>query len=927
MQFSGNTSTLNVEISDKSGIAVPTAVNYIKSGEKEIENAVNEGITQFNTNATAKTTAYNQNATEKTTAYNENATAKLSAYNENDEAKTTAYNQNATEKTTAFNANATSKTADFNTNAGDKTTAFDNNASAKTTAFNTNATEKQAAVDASATAAAASASTSKQWAVGEPTEPTGNSSKYWAQSAAASASNMANRDLSNLSSDGQMIVDSVNGTISNCVLEIPQNIKLTLENNVLTLKAGSIITITGGTYTTVTTTQDVTVTISTNDTFVVFPRRNGAAIGGWIKLSRIGSGSPLPADGTTYTCFFNTTDKLIYLWSNNEWIEWNVGYPLCVVKVENGNMSFVKDSNGNDMIFNGCGFIGRHRFVYPNVKCLFAAGKDSNGKLLSEIITTAGLLIAGNNAVDRSIFYLFSERTANAIGPNAYYYSEAENLWRRTSNNEILHVCVLATTTGNVSSMTIRQPVRTATVEMLDTLQDQVDTNTTAISGKQDTLVSGTNIKTINSTFVLGSGNFTLADQSLSNLDSTGQMVVDSQNGTISNCILDIPQNLKLEFSNGTVTLKAGSVIVLTGGTYSTVTTTQDVTWNSSTQANTKQYLFITKYGFAGGLYGRSNLNKAGSGPNLPVDSSTYLTFFNTTDKIIYQWNPDTSQWESTTLCYPLGIIEIDSQGNITGFAKDSNGNDMIFNGAGFIGHHAFVYPNVSGLVPYGINSDGTLKSFYQKLASLYIIDMDSSWQGTDYQPYTWISLNSFSGKVGVSVLSDIEYEFPYDMPATGSLRNYVKSRNLYMNQNGIGGFNDLTVVKFIKYAYDGTTVTDFTIRQPVRMATVEMLKDKQNKLTFDTAPTSNSTNPVTSGGVYTALAAKADDNAVVHLAEDETITGNKTFSGTNTFVTPAVSDSSQKPATTAYINNKFQVVSALPASPDADTFYFIPES
>lgn len=41
---------------------------------------------------------------------------------------------------------------------------------------------------------------------------------------------------------------------------------------------------------------------------------------------------------------------------------------------------------------------------------------------------------------------------------------------------------------------------------------------------------------------------------------------------------------------------------------------------------------------------------------------------------------------------------------------------------------------------------------------------------------------------------------------------------------------------------------------------------------------------------------------------------------------TPAVSDSSNKATTTAYINNKFKKVSALPASQDANTYYFIPE-
>lgn len=316
----------------------------------------------------------------------------------------------------------------------------------------------------------------------------------YAQSGTAVAeaiSTKANTSLNNLSSDGQLIIDSQNGTISNCVLEIPQNIKLTLENNVLTLKAGSIITLTGSTYATVTTTQDNTLTISTDDTFVVFSRKNGLSIGNYVKLNKIGSGSSLPADGTIYNCFFNTTDKLIYLWYNNEWIVWNVGYPLCVVKVENGNMSFAKDSNGRDMVFNGAGFIGQHRFVYPGVKCLFAAGKDSNGKLLSNIVTTNGLLISNNTTQERSVFYLFSSLSANAVNPNNYYFSENENLWRRTSNNEVLNACVLSTTIGNVDSMTIRQPVRTATTEMLDKKQDTLTFDTTPTSASTNPVTSG----------------------------------------------------------------------------------------------------------------------------------------------------------------------------------------------------------------------------------------------------------------------------------------------------------------------------------------------------------------------------------------------------------------------------------------------------
>ena len=42
-----------------------------------------------------------------------------------------------------------------------------------------------------------------------------------------------------------------------------------------------------------------------------------------------------------------------------------------------------------------------------------------------------------------------------------------------------------------------------------------------------------------------------------------------------------------------------------------------------------------------------------------------------------------------------------------------------------------------------------------------------------------------------------------------------------------------------------------------------EAIDAKQSTLTFDSAPTENSTNPVTSGGVYTALASKADSSSL----------------------------------------------------------------
>jgi hypothetical protein len=198
---------LEVAVGECARIDVGEAVNYIKSGQAEIGAAVDigvnrvassvtDGISDFNLNALNKTNAFNQNASDKTDAFDLNVSNKTTAFNNNASDKTTAFNNNAISKTGDFDTNATNKTNTFNQNATDKTNAFNLNATNKTTDFNDNYTAKKALIDAevgnaaaSATAADNSAKEAKQWAIGDPSEPTGNSAKYWADTAAATLAN------------------------------------------------------------------------------------------------------------------------------------------------------------------------------------------------------------------------------------------------------------------------------------------------------------------------------------------------------------------------------------------------------------------------------------------------------------------------------------------------------------------------------------------------------------------------------------------------------------------------------------------------------------------------------------------------------------------------------------------------------------------
>ena len=159
-----DTENYTTVIGESAKIDVGQAINNVQSGKAEIEAAVQDG-------KAAKTNAFNQNATDKTNAFNNNANA----------------------KTQDFNDNAVAKTGDFDTNATNKTTAFNNNATAKTGDFNDNYTAKKGLIDAQVAVAEGAAALAKQWAIGDPSEPTGNSAKYWAEQASSSLSGLTSR--------------------------------------------------------------------------------------------------------------------------------------------------------------------------------------------------------------------------------------------------------------------------------------------------------------------------------------------------------------------------------------------------------------------------------------------------------------------------------------------------------------------------------------------------------------------------------------------------------------------------------------------------------------------------------------------------------------------------------------------------------------
>lgn len=186
-----------------------------------------------------------------------------------------------------------------------------------------------------------------------------------------------------------------------------------------------------------------------------------------------------------------------------------------------------------------------------------------------------------------------------------------------------------------------------------------------------------------------------------------GYGITDGLNkNQITNCITEIPQRIKLELVDGTLTLKAGSKVIVPNGfeadgttpKFDEVVVESDVTY---TRTNNNQALIYFNPsnnkidGFA--------LNMVTSGATPPTNiTTTYWLWYDTVNNLVKKTGNNGSTWENVG-SLPIGLITV-SNDVISSI-------DQVFNGMGYIGSTVWVDKEVKGLIPNGRNEDGTLKN------------------------------------------------------------------------------------------------------------------------------------------------------------------------------------------------------------------------
>lgn len=167
------------------------------------------------------------------------------------------------------------------------------------------------------------------------------------------------------------------GYLTNCITEIPQNIKVETETTFVKLKAGSKVYVPNGFEQDGTTKKFDEVTIAedssigfmegTNTWLIYYDTVNGYINADTVTSST--SGTTEPSSGVWYD---STANKIKYYSGGGQPVE---GYSLPVALINTNSLG----QTSIERIFNGFGFMGGAIFLLPGVKGLIANGKNPDG--------------------------------------------------------------------------------------------------------------------------------------------------------------------------------------------------------------------------------------------------------------------------------------------------------------------------------------------------------------------------------------------------------------------------------------------------------------------------------------------------------------------------------------------------------------------
>lgn len=297
---------------------------------------------------------------------------------------------------------------------------------------------------------------------------------------------------------------------------------------------------------------------------------------------------------------------------------------------------------------------------------------------------------------------------------------------------------------------------------------------------------------------------------------------IDSlKNNQITNCILEIPQRIKYTLVDGTLTIKAGSVIIVPygvedltsqypkGATFLNdkfkVYDTQfedgkffvwaelqnDISQNNTTTATSKRNVCLRISNEDTEAQIQYNVYTS-SADSLPSDAQAYAWYQTTNNKLV--GTDGGHSIKVTCMSFPICRVVADGTyifGSVT----------QLFNGLGYIGSTIWIDKGIKGLVPNGRNDDGTLNNVEYTTSQLKVFSNNKA--NADY-----IVAIETDGGLGLQQVKNYYYLDTHSLPnvGTSSSKAYIESENFWYESNSS---TDYTWKKVGQFVVGNVTWTD----------------------------------------------------------------------------------------------------------------------
>ncbi len=203
-----------------------------------------------------------------------------------------------------------------------------------------------------------------------------------------------------------------------------------------------------------------------------------------------------------------------------------------------------------------------------------------------------------------------------------------------------------------------------------------------------------------------------------SSLSSAGNAL---RNNQITNAILEMPNRIKLEFSQGELILRKNSVVTVPNG-YETDGITlhfnyklveNDVVIKHSEIENN---LFVCMN--SDGIIYLTSGSNCKSGSIAPTSTSNRQFWYDTSRNVLNNYASNTDTPDSSFLSFPFAILNCTSENTFEVV--------QIFNGIGYIGSTIWVDKDIKYLRPNGRNIDGSLKNIEDEVTKCLVETNDS---------------------------------------------------------------------------------------------------------------------------------------------------------------------------------------------------------